>query len=229
MSDEKEYSSFAEEVWDVLSRIDVTGHTDSLDATDKRPAIDYLAWHKAWMLCKRNFPASTHEYESDLHHEDGTVEVGCYVYIRKENRRTPADNHPVIHTEYGGEVVSTYSRLAVMDNWMNPVANPSARQINDSRQRVLVKALAFAGLGLNLWGDDNMPVGVLADPITEKQVETLNELIGKTETNLEKFLEWCEVESIEELPTERYGSARGLLEAKLKRQERENRDAKAQD
>ena len=202
------YASFAEEVWDVLSRINVTEHCETLEATAKRPAIDYVPWHKAWLLCKREFPASTYYHNDDIRHPDETVEVEVNVMIKRSD---------------GGDWQATSARLAVMDNWMNPIPNPTARQVNDSRQRVLVKALAFAGLGLNLWGHDTMPVGKLEDPISESQVENLKDLIEKTETNEAKFLVWCETESLDELPVERYSSARGLLEEKLKRQAREKK------
>jgi len=201
----KGYESFAEEVWDVLSRIDVTTHAATLEATSKRPAIDYVPWHKAWMLCKREFPASIYRHYNDMRHPDETVEVEVEVIIRKDGN---------------GEIQATSARLAVMDNWMNPVTNPTARQVNDSRQRVLVKALAFAGLGLNLWGHDSLPVGTLSDPIDDEQLETLKALIEKTDTNEESFLKWCECDSFSELPIERFSSAKGLLEAKLLRQQR---------
>ena len=114
-----------------------------------------------------------------------------------------------------------YSRLAVMDNWMSPIANPTAREVNDSRQRVLVKALAFAGLGLNIWGHDTIPVGKLEDPITDDQLENLQALIEETDTKEKSFLVWCECETLAELPYERYASASGLLQAKLDRQKKE--------
>lgn len=206
----KDYSSFAEMVWDTLSRIDVTKHTKQLPATKKRPEISYLPWHMAWMLLKRQFPASTFQYEEDIRHPDNTVEVGVWVNIRNNN---DPDN----------EQQECYSRLAVMDSWMNPIANPTAREVNDSRQRVLVKALAFAGLGLNIWGHDTIPVGKLDDPIDDEQLETLEDLIDKTDTDLDKFLKWCEVKKLTDLPYERYASAFGLLTAKLQRQNKENK------
>lgn len=216
MNEAKEYTSFSEEVWEVLSRIDVAPHTAYLEKTSKRPEISYLPWHKAWMLCKRRFPASTFEYEEDTRHPDGTVEVGVVVLISKDS--TP----DLLGSKYADEQ-ECYSRLAVMDNWMNPIPNPTARQVNDSRQRVLVKALAFAGLGLNLWGHESIPVGTLDDPIDDEQLGVLMKLIASTETNEESFLSWCECEKLTDLPVERYASARGLLEAKLQRMQRDKK------
>ena len=44
---------FAQKVWDTLSQIDISDHTDILEATEKRRALRYLPWHKAWMLLRR--------------------------------------------------------------------------------------------------------------------------------------------------------------------------------
>jgi hypothetical protein len=195
-------TTFEGRVWQTLSRIDVSDHADQLPKTGKRPAVSYLAWHKAWSLLKRNFPASTYSHRPDLHHEDGTVEVEVDV---------------VIAEVMGAETQFTNARLAVMDNYFNPIANPSARQVNDARQRCLVKALAFAGLGLNLWSDSIIPVGKLDDPISPEQALELGQLIVETDTDEAVFLRWCEADSIEEIPFERFGSALRLLQAKKRR------------
>lgn len=193
---------FEQRVWDVLSKTDVTEHSDSLPQTGKRPAVSYLPWHKAWLLVKRNFPATNYSHGPDIHHPDGTVEIEVDLVIAEQT---------------GGEAVYSNSRLAVMDNRFGPITNPTARQINDGRQRCLVKALAFAGLGLNLWGDDIIPVGVLDDPISDDQYAVLEELVAQTETDRHTFLNWCGVDNLGDLPFEKFRSARGLLEAKLRR------------
>jgi hypothetical protein len=202
MNDKTEFASFNEEVWETLSRIDVTDHLDVIPATGKRPEISYLSWSLAWTLLKRNFPGSTYSHRIDIIHPDNTVEVEVDVVICKD----------------GPSTMFTNARLGVMDNWFNPISNPTARQTNDARQRALVKALAFAGLGLNLWADTSIPVGRLDDPITLDQVEILSDLIASTDTAEHDFLRWCEVESLTDLPTERYSSALRLLEAKARRQ-----------
>ena len=192
--------NYAQGVWDTLSKLDVSDHTKQLPKTAKRPAVDYLPWHKAWMLLKRNYPASTYHHSPDLIHKADSVEVQVVVMIMKD---------------VGTPVVETMARLAVMDNYFNAVLMPDARAINDSRQRCLVKALAFAGLGLDLWSDDAIPVGRLNDPITQKQADGLSEMIEKSNTNADSFLKWCDVTKIEDLPRDRLESARGLLQAKI--------------
>ena len=193
------YKSFSDEVWDVLSRIDITEHIDTIPATGKRPPISYLSWSRAWTLLKRNFPGSTYAHRQDLIHPDSTVEVEIDVVISN-----------------GAEQQFTNARLGVMDNYFNPIANPTARQVNDARQRALVKALAFAGLGLNLWGDSMIPVGTLDDPINFDQLAVLSDLLVSTDTDTDSFLKWCGVNSLELMPVERYSSALRLLESKAR-------------
>ena len=207
MSDKKEYDSFSEEVWDTLSRIDVSDHIDWIASTGKRPEISYLAWHTAWSLLKRKFYASTYDHLSDLRHPDETVEVEVVVYIQKNT---------------GGDLQTANARLSVMDNYMNPIANPTARQVNDSRQRVLVKALAFAGLGLTLWSGDELPIGQLEDPIDDDELALIADLVEKSDTNIESFCKWADkIESLADMTKERYPKAKALLQQKIVRKQRE--------
>jgi len=190
---------FSRQVWEILSKTEVSDHVGHLPSTGKRPAISYLPWHSAWKLCKKNFPASTYVHAQDIHHLDETVEIEIYLTISD-----------------GENDQSSSARLAVMDNYFGAIKNPSARQINDSRQRCLVKALAFAGLGLNLWSDSMMPVGREDDPIKKVQVEAIESLLKSAKPDMGDFLSFCGVDSIEEIPASKYSSVVGLLEAKIK-------------
>ena len=204
---EKEYDSFAEEVWDTLSRIDVSDQIDWIPATGKRPEISYLAWHTAWSLLKRKFAGSMYEHNDDIRHPDETVEVEVNVIIRKA---------------FDDEPVFTMARLAVMDGYMNPISNPTARQVNDSRQRVLVKALAFAGLGLTLWSGDATPIGVLDDPIDDDELAMIATLLENSDTNEESFRKWADgIETLSEMTKERFPKAKALLEQKIIRKNKE--------
>jgi hypothetical protein len=205
-------SNFAKEVWDKLSRIDVSEHADQLPKTGKRPAVSYLPWHSAWTLVKRAFPATTYTHLADIHHPDGTVEVEITVRISSD----------------GSDETFSNARLGVMNNYFAPIEQPTAREVNDARQRCLVKALAFAGLGLNLWSDSIIPVGVLEDPIDMDQMEQLEKLLKSTKSDQKRFLKWCGVEDLSHLPVEKYGSAIGMLQAKARRQANEKKKKEAQ-
>jgi hypothetical protein len=186
--------------------MDVSEHTDVIiSKTQKRPDITYLSWSKAWALLKNKFPGSTYAHRDDLHHTDGTVEVEVDVVIQGNS----------------GDTQFTNARLGVMDQRFNPIPEPTARQINDTRQRTLVKALAFAGLGLNLWGGSDIPVGKLDDPITPEEHDILLDLIEATETDMESFMGWCESTDLMMIQYPKFVSARNLLEARKRRQEKE--------
>jgi hypothetical protein len=197
-----EEQTFEAKVWDVLSHIDPEDHISTLPKTGKRPPIPYLPWHKAWLLVAREFPGTQFDYGEDVFYTDGTVEVQVQVMIQSER---------------GGAARMVMARLAVMNNYFGAIENPTAREMNDARQRCLVKALAFAGLGLNLWSESIEPVGKLNDPINPLEFENLIDLIEKTGSDMTAFLKWCKVEELVDLPYERYGSALSLLESKARR------------
>lgn len=197
--------SFEQQVWDSLSQMDISLHTETM-AGPRGMTITYLPWHKAWLMVKRLYPASAYCHETDITHEDGTMEVGVTVWIRETN----APDAPF---------VETYARLGVMDAKFNAIPTPDARAVNDGRQRALVKALAFAGLGLSLWsGGSQVPVGTLDKPISPKQVAELVALIDSTGSNMTQFLAWAGVEKLDDLSLEKFESATRLLKGKQSKQ-----------
>ena len=192
----------ARKVWDTLSKLDVTRDLEYMKATAKRPAVRYLPWHRAWALAKDAFPSAYYIHKPDVVHPDHTMEVEV----------------TVIFTENENQYAVT-CRLGVMDKHFNALVDPNAREINDSRQRCLTKALALAGLGLNLWSDSDVPVGVQGKPINDEQAAKIKDLLEKTKSNTEKFLKWVGTDSIEDIPYEMYSLAESQLKKKLEAQE----------
>ena len=188
---------FAHSVWNTLSKIDVTPYVQYMRSTGGRPALRYLPWHEAWRLTKSRFPASWFAYKADITHPDHTMEVEVTVYISD-----------------GEGTFEQSCRLGVMDNKYRAVVDPHARDINDSRQRALVKALAFCGLGLNLWSDSDVPVGLQGETVTEEQACEISALIDRTGSDLTKFLDWAGVEDIESMSYEQYQLAVKKLKQK---------------
>lgn len=196
---------FEDKVWTTLSNMELDQYVSQIPATGKRPPVNYLSWSNAWALTKSAFPGTTYAHRADLHHPDGTVEVEVDVVI----------------AEGDGDKVFTNARLAIMDMKFNAIQNPNARQINDGRQRALVKALAFAGLGLNLWGDSNIPIGRQIEPITENEVVELTQLMARTDTHLDVVLEWAGVEELDAMDYEKYMFMKKRLSKKVKELEAE--------
>lgn len=191
-------SQFAREVWDTLSSVDVSPHVEGITIAPGK-TLSYVPWHKAWMLLKRHYPASTYRHGEDMHYADGTMEVEVCVTISN-----------------GGEdpenTVFTSARLAVMDNRYNAISNPNARDINDNRQRALVKALAFMGLGLSLWdAGSTVPVAHWGMPVDSKQAAKLEKLLKDSKRDKAKFLEWAGAKKIEEISQEKYTQAVKML------------------
>ena len=214
---EDQPTSFAQEVWKKLSTIDVGEHQDEIEGTDKRPAVSYLPWHKAWLLLKREFPGSEYRHDGDIIHPDNTVEVQVTLIIGGDTG---------IGSVIRREIQNSMARLPVMDQWFNAISNPNARDISDSRQRCLVKAIAYAGLGLNLWSkeESHIPVGKLDEPINAKQVGKIMELIEAADTDTALFLEWAGVDKLDYIPRERYNSAIALLESRVRAKSDEKTD-----
>jgi hypothetical protein len=198
-------NSFAKEVWDTLSRIDVSPHVEHMAFGGTGKGMSYVPWHKAWMLLKRHYPTSTYRHLPDTIHSDGTMEVEVEVSIL-------SDDPQVLETCYKA---STNARLAVMDNKFKAIPNPNARDINDNRQRCLVKALAFMGLGLSLWdAGSTVPVGTLSDPVNAKQLGKITRLIADSDSDTELFLKWAGVDKLDQLPVEKFDQAVSMLTAK---------------
>ena len=118
----------------------------------KAGKFKYLSWAWAWKLIKQNFPEATftkHEnpqgYPCFFDH-NGNAFVKVSVTIEGTT-----------HTEY----------LSVMDNRMKSIQNPTADEVNKSLQRCLVKAIAYHGLGIELWINEDLPDDTAAPKISE--------------------------------------------------------------
>ena len=196
--------TFAKEVWDTLSRIDVSPHVEHMAFGGTGKGMSYVPWHKAWMLLKRHYPASVYRHMADTVHADGTMEVEVEVMIIGDEEESNPNHY-----------VTTIARLAVMDNKFKAIPNPNARDINDNRQRCLVKALAFMGLGLSLWdAGSTVPVGTLSDPVNAKQLGKITRLIADSGSDTELFLKWAGVDKLDQLPVEKFDQAVAMLTAK---------------
>ena len=125
--------SFAKEVWDTFSSLNVNKHTD------KRGQFTFLSWTWAWDVLMSEYPASTYEY-SDVVAIGETVEVRVSVTVRK-----------------GEDELTRSMWLPVMDYHNKAITNPSSREVSDSRMRCLVKCLAMFGLGHYIYAGEDLP------------------------------------------------------------------------
>ena len=126
-------------VWEDLSKVNVNQHTQ------KKMNLTFLSWAWAWGVMMEKYPQ--HEYEFKVwtanekkydvgYYPDGSASVECTVNI--------------------GDLSRTMW-LPVMDHRNNSIANPSSRQISDTKMRCLVKCYAMYGLGHYIYAGEDIP------------------------------------------------------------------------
>ena len=124
-------------VFDELMAVNVN------DRKQKKGKFDYLSWAYAWAEIKKRYPDATSTvYENAdglAYHTDGhTAWVKVGVTIKGQE-----------HIEY----------LAIMDNYNNSMSvdKITSRNVCDSIQRAMVKAIARHGLGLYIYAGEDIP------------------------------------------------------------------------
>ena len=113
-----------QEIWNKLIAVEVG------EFIKTKNRFDYLPWQRAWVLLMDYYPAATFEFDEMVTFADGSAEVGCTIKIGDCSRR---------------------STLAVMDFKNESVSNPNSVVIQNSKQRVFVKAIAYFGLGFSVF------------------------------------------------------------------------------
>lgn len=193
-----------------LARIDVNKHVE------KKGGFSYLSWAWAVDALRKAHPGATWEVKRfpvtlDWGEEERTsYKAITYVPYLK------TDCGYFVEVAVTVEDVTLSQIHPVLDSRNRPIAEPDAFHINTSIQRCLVKAIALHGLGLYVYAGEDLPEGVEPPKITEAQANELVELMGQTNTELDKFLHAMKIEKLSELPASRFDYARTKLLQKLK-------------
>lgn len=135
-------------VYATLSKIDVKPYLE------KKNRLDYLSWSKAWGLVKAIYPDANYkitEYPEYIQTKEGLVATGRTVDYRVTSAGIEVEATVTINSE------SYSSKLYVMDFKNKAVKQATYFEINKTQLRALVKALAFAGLGLNVYAGEDLP------------------------------------------------------------------------
>lgn len=153
-------------IFETLSKVDVSGHVETI-RMKRGPALKYVSWAWAWSMVKSIYPDTTREiatYPEFAYNE----KTGQWYPTGQQldYRITPAGCEVKVTVTIQGEKYS--ERLYVMDMRNQPVMKPNLAQINKTQQRCLVKALAMAGLGLNLYAGEDLPMGDINENDQEK-------------------------------------------------------------
>ena len=138
-------------VYETLSKIDVKPFLE------KKNGLDYLSWSKAWGLAKSAYPDINYEvteYPEYVLTQQGYVSTGRMV----DYRATQAGVEVEVTVKIKNEKYS--SKLYVMNfkNKSIPINKATLFEINKTQLRALVKALAFAGLGLSVYAGEDLPI-----------------------------------------------------------------------
>ena len=151
------------EVWETLSRIDVSPYLDT------KGQFSYLSWSYARAILSHFYPQYRVVWLPSEKFEDGTMLLNCRVEI---------DN------------LSREHWLPVYDNKYNAIANPNADDIQDNMQRCFVKTVALFGLGIQVFHNGSgTPEELQLENLNETSKEQLAKaliLIDKLEMKNEK-------------------------------------------
>jgi len=148
------------EIWRKLSLVPVAEYIET------KNGFDYLSWSRAWALLMNEFPEAEFCFGNNVVFADETMEVSCTVSIG-EFRRT--------------------STLAVMDYRNKAIANPSATDIQNAKQRCFVKAIALHGLGFSLYLGEQVETTLVGSDQLLDQIATVVD-----RDHSQTFLSWNE-------------------------------------
>ncbi len=171
MAEEKKKS-----VFETLSAVDVSNHVEVISMR-KGPALKYVSWAWAWNMVKSIYPNANRVIEEFPEFRFNEKTGAWYATGQMlDYRITPEGCEVKVTVTIEDE---TYSeRLYVMDMRNQPVAKPNIAQINKTQQRCLVKALAMAGLGLNLYAGEDLPMADINEADKE-QAEQRKEQVNQ--------------------------------------------------
>ncbi|MCT6889473.1 MAG: DUF1071 domain-containing protein [Lactobacillus sp.] len=164
-------------VYEVLSNINVK------PKLEKKGQIDYLSWANAWGMVKQAYPDANYkitEFPEFIQTKNGWEPTGRDVDYRQTSAGVEVEAVVTIKGE------SYSSKLFVMDYRNKPVFNPNYFDINKTQQRALVKALAIAGLGLNVYAGEDLPNFVDGKPKFKEKAPRKGKTQAKT-NNLKDY------------------------------------------
>lgn len=174
-------------VFETLSSIDVSDHVDVIKMR-KGPALKYVSWAWAWNIVKSIYPSANRKIEEFPEYQFDKETGKWYATGQMlDYRITPAGCEVRVTVTIEGEEYS--ERLYVMDMRNQPVQNPNISQINKTQQRCLVKALAMAGLGLNLYAGEDLPMGDANEADQRKRNEIAQQKQKASHDSLQRGLE----------------------------------------
>ena len=193
-----------ESVFETLSKIDVSDHVE------QKMGLSYLSWAWCWQTLKTTYPDTPvpkiTKYKEMLLTKNG------YELTDREVPYLTTPTGTMVEVTVSIKGVDYTQSLYVMDNRNKVVVNPTIGQINKTIQRCTVKAIAMAGLGLNLYAGEDLPMGDISEQDKKKaeQKRKQSEQKARLQTVLGEYREL--------LPkvAEAYETTTGEIEEKVK-------------
>ena len=149
-----------ESVFETLSKIDVSDHVE------QKMGLSYLSWAWCWQTLKTAYPDTPvpkiTKYKEMLLTKNG------YELTDREVPYLTTPTGTMVEVTVSIKGVDYTQSLYVMDNRNKVVVNPTIGQINKTIQRCTVKAIAMAGLGLNLYAGEDLPMGDISEQDKKK-------------------------------------------------------------
>lgn len=172
-----------ESVFETLSKIDVSDHVE------QKMGLSYLSWAWAWQTVKDIYP-DTPNPKPTKYQEMLITKAGYKLTERKVPYLTTPTG-TIVEMTVTIKGVDYTQQLYVMDNKNKSVVNPTQAQINKTTQRCIVKALAMAGLGLNLYAGEDLPMGDISEQDKKKaeQKKKQSEQKARLQTVLGEYRE----------------------------------------
>tara|TARA_B100001093_G_scaffold519793_1_gene610515 strand:+ start:6217 stop:6786 length:570 start_codon:yes stop_codon:yes gene_type:complete len=127
--------------WQTLSRFDVSKEVE------QKGKFDYLSWAWAWAYVKEKYPDATFEKHIFRDNQDNPLPF---------MRDTKGNTFVAVTVTIEG--ISHQEIHYVMDNRNQAIQFPDGGAVNKALQRCLVKAIAFHGLGLNVYAGEDLPM-----------------------------------------------------------------------
>ncbi len=149
-------------VWETLSKIDVSEHTE------EKNGLTYLSWAWAWGIVKKHYPKTT--FTKNLYssaNNDCTlpymIDPAGYAFVS-------------VTVDIEGETQTEV--LPVLNHANKAVSQPDSFQVNTALQRCLTKCLAFHGLGHYIYAGEDLPEGVEQKIVVENANGNKQEVEG---------------------------------------------------
>lgn len=140
--------SFAKEVWQTLSAIDVSKHIET------KNGLSYIKWSQAIGVLNEYWPESFYEFEPVHYFDNGTAEVWVTVTVKDGDRE-----------------FSKKMWLPVLDFRNKALVNPDSMAINTTRMRCLTKCISVGfGLGFHVYGYESIPVQINVKDMTFTEI-----------------------------------------------------------